>query len=109
MRGGFLPPFLGLGPWDGAQVMSPRSPILRPGPLAIVSPRAGINNCSQITSTSLTLLDTNRLPAAPCFVELTISVSEDLLVATAHLVHRSYIVDRTVEPRLIVVPEIAVN
>jgi hypothetical protein len=30
MQGGFLPPFFGLGPWDGAQVVLPQSPILRP-------------------------------------------------------------------------------
>jgi hypothetical protein len=40
-------------------------------------------------SANLTLLGPNRLPAAPCFVELTISVSKDLLVATTQLVHRS--------------------
>ncbi len=29
MQGDILPPIFGLGPWDGAQVVSPRSPILR--------------------------------------------------------------------------------
>ena len=55
------------------------------------------------------LLCMNCLPAAPCFLELAISVIEDLLVPTAHLIGRSYIADRTVEPHLIVVPDIAVN
>ena len=30
-QGGIVPPSFGLGPWVGAQVVSPRSPILRPG------------------------------------------------------------------------------
>jgi hypothetical protein len=57
----------------------------------------------------LTLLGANCLPAVPCFVELAISVSKDLLVPTAHLIGRSYIANRTVEPHVIVVPDIAVN
>jgi hypothetical protein len=35
------------------------------------------------------LLSTNRLPAAPCLLELAISVIEDLFVPTAHLIGRS--------------------
>ena len=109
MRGGFLPPFFGLGPWVGAQGRVATESYPLPRPLAIVNPRDGINNCSEVTSANLTLLGPNRLPAAPCFVELTISVSKDLLVATTQLVYRSYIADRTVQPRLIVVPDIALN
>jgi hypothetical protein len=30
-QGGIVPPPFGLGPWVGARVVSPRSPILRPG------------------------------------------------------------------------------
>ena len=68
-----------------------------------------LTTAPQVTSANLTLLGTNRLPAAPCFAELAISVSEDLLVSTAHLVHQSYIADRAGKPHLIVVPDIAVN
>ena len=32
--GGIVPPPFGLGPWAGARVGSPRSPILRPGRLS---------------------------------------------------------------------------
>jgi hypothetical protein len=30
-KGGIVPPPVGLGPRDGARVVSPRSPVLRPG------------------------------------------------------------------------------
>jgi len=30
-KGGIVPPPFGLGPRDGARVVSPRSPVLRPG------------------------------------------------------------------------------
>jgi hypothetical protein len=36
MQGGILPPIFGLGPWDGAQVVSLRSPIVRPGHWPII-------------------------------------------------------------------------
>jgi hypothetical protein len=62
-----------------------------------------------MASANLTLLGTNRLPAAPCFIELAISTSKDLFVSFAYLIHRSYVANFIVEPHLIVVSNIAVN
>ncbi len=60
-------------------------------------------------STNLALLGSSCLPTTSCCFELAIPISEDLLVAANHLVRRSYIANCTVQPHLVVVPDIAVN
>ncbi len=40
-QGGIVPPPFGLGPWDGARVVSPWSPILRPGHSSSKDRRSG--------------------------------------------------------------------